>query len=104
MIKLIHGDCLEEMDKLIKQGVKVDAIITDPPYGMDLTPQREKGKFKNTKIINDNTLEWTDKFFKFCFDLTPKNSGSMFFCSHHSIPSFIESGKRAGFEVKNLMV
>jgi site-specific DNA-methyltransferase (adenine-specific) len=32
-IQLIHGDCLEEMDKLIKQGVKVDAIITDPPYG-----------------------------------------------------------------------
>ena len=33
MIKLINGDCLEEMDKLIEQGVKVDAIITDPPYG-----------------------------------------------------------------------
>ena len=33
MIKLINGDCLEEMDKLIAQGVKVDAIITDPPYG-----------------------------------------------------------------------
>jgi site-specific DNA-methyltransferase (adenine-specific) len=32
-IQLIHGDCLEEMDKLIKQGVKIDAVITDPPYG-----------------------------------------------------------------------
>ena len=32
-MKLIQGDCLEEMDKLIEQGVKVDAIITDPPYG-----------------------------------------------------------------------
>ena len=32
-IKLYHGDCLEVMDKLIEQGVKVDAIITDPPYG-----------------------------------------------------------------------
>jgi len=30
---LILGDCLEEMDKLIEQGVKVDAIITDEPYG-----------------------------------------------------------------------
>ena len=29
---LIHGDCLIEMDKLIKQGVKVDAIICDLPY------------------------------------------------------------------------
>ena len=32
-IQLFQGDCLEIMDKLIKQGVKVDAIITDPPYG-----------------------------------------------------------------------
>ena len=34
MINLIKGDCLEEMDKLIAQGVKVDSIITDPPYGI----------------------------------------------------------------------
>lgn len=31
--KLYLGDCLEVMDKLIEQGIKVDAIITDPPYG-----------------------------------------------------------------------
>jgi DNA modification methylase len=33
-IKLFHGDCLEIMDQLIKDGVKVDAIISDLPYGM----------------------------------------------------------------------
>lgn len=32
-IKIYNGDCLEVMDKLIELGVKVDAIITDPPYG-----------------------------------------------------------------------
>ena len=32
-IQLYHGDCLEIMDKLIEQGIKVDAIIADPPYG-----------------------------------------------------------------------
>jgi len=31
-IKLINGDCLEEMDKLIEEEVRVDAIICDPPY------------------------------------------------------------------------
>ena len=30
---LIHGDCLEEMDKLIDEGVKVDLVLTDVPYG-----------------------------------------------------------------------
>ena len=31
--KLYNGDCLEVMDKLIEEGIKFDAIITDPPFG-----------------------------------------------------------------------
>ena len=34
MIELYNGDCLEIMDELIAKGVVVDAIITDPPYGI----------------------------------------------------------------------
>ena len=33
LIQLFNRDCLEVMDELIEKGVKVDAIITDPPYG-----------------------------------------------------------------------
>lgn len=33
-IILIKGDCLETMDKLIEEGVRVDCIITDIPYGV----------------------------------------------------------------------
>ena len=32
-IKLYQGDCLEIMDILIEKGIKVDCILTDPPYG-----------------------------------------------------------------------
>lgn len=35
---LYNGDCLEIMDKLIAENVKVDAIITDPPYGSTSCP------------------------------------------------------------------
>ena len=31
--KLYKGDCLEIMDKLIEEGVKVDMVLTDLPYG-----------------------------------------------------------------------
>ena len=31
--ELYKGDCLEIMDELIEQGVKVDCVLTDPPYG-----------------------------------------------------------------------
>ena len=31
-MRLINWECLEEMDKLIAENIKVDAIICDPPY------------------------------------------------------------------------
>ena len=31
--EIYNGDCLEVMDRLIEEGIKVDCIITDPPYG-----------------------------------------------------------------------
>ena len=31
-IQLIQGDCIEEMQKLIDNGVKVDLVVTSPPY------------------------------------------------------------------------
>ena len=31
--QLYNGDCLELMDYLINQNIKVDCILTDPPYG-----------------------------------------------------------------------
>jgi site-specific DNA-methyltransferase (adenine-specific) len=30
---LIQGDCIEEMQKLIDEGIKVDLVLTDLPYG-----------------------------------------------------------------------
>ena len=32
-IELYNDDCLKIMDELIKNDIKIDAIITDPPYG-----------------------------------------------------------------------
>ena len=36
---LIHGDCLEEMQKLIDDGTTVDLVLIDPPYNIN----KEKG-------------------------------------------------------------
>ena len=32
-IDLMQGECLKIMDNLVSDGTKVDAVITDPPYG-----------------------------------------------------------------------
>ncbi len=33
MLKLIQGDCISEMKKLIEEGIQVDMVLVDPPYG-----------------------------------------------------------------------
>lgn len=58
-IKLYWGDCLKIMDGMIADGVKVDAIITDPPYGTtackwdSVIPFEEMWKRLN-KLIKSN--------------------------------------------------
>ena len=71
-VNLFNGDCLEVMDRLITLGVKVDAIITDPPYGISLTPQRKNGKFKDTKVLNDENINIIKEFLQRAEKLTDR--------------------------------
>lgn len=61
-VKLIQGDCLEVMDKMIEKGIKVDMILCDLPYGttkckwdtiipFDKMWDRYKKLIKNTSAI-----------------------------------------------------
>ena len=57
--KLYQGDCLIVMDKLIKEGVKFDLILTDPPYGTTACKWDNVIPFepmweKLNKLIKDN--------------------------------------------------
>ena len=100
-IQLFQGDCLEVMDKLIEQNVKINAIITDPPYGINLTPQRKTGKFKNTKVLNDDSLEWIDDFVDKSFLLT--NNLTIVFCGWQTIDVVKKSLERK-YIIKNILV
>lgn len=56
---MFQGDCLEIMDKLIKESVKVDMILTDPPYGTtsckwDSVINFEKVWERAKKLITNN--------------------------------------------------
>jgi DNA modification methylase len=52
---VLFGDCLEILPTL----GRVDAVVTDPPYGIGdapfLAPDRQ-GKFKGA--VNDSRLDW----------------------------------------------
>ena len=58
MIDLYNGDCLVEMDKLIEQGVKVDCVITSPPYWKGFAYE---SYFNSYKQYLDWCGLWADK-------------------------------------------
>lgn len=99
--KLYQGDCLRIMDELINDGVKVDAIISDPPYGMDFKSNYRKEKYE--KISNDNDLSFLDDYFKKCDELLNENTHIYCFCSWHHIDKFKIAFEKY-FTLKNIIV
>ena len=92
-MRLIHGDCLTEMQTLIEEDVKVDLILTDPPYNISKeNDNRDRSKMdspimRRKKPINydfgtwDNMerkefLEFTNEWYNLCVQLL-RDGGAM---------------------------
>lgn len=101
MIELHHGDCLEVMKSISNNSV--DAIITDPPYGMNFQSNRRVVHDKFNKIKNDDNLNWINDFMFECNRVLNNNTAIYMFCSWHFIDVFkVEFEKY--FKLKNILV
>ena len=101
MYKLYNGDCLEMMDRLIDEGVKVDCILTDPPYGMNFKSNHRKEKYNY--IENDNNLDFIENYFSRCHALLKEDTHIYCFCSWHNIDKFKMEFEKY-FKLKNIIV
>lgn len=96
-----HWDCLEIMDMLIEQWIKVDAIITDPPYWMKYVSNRRKIKY-NKIIWDDNTN--MQEFFDKSYNIMKNNSHIYVFCNEYCIGDFRNQLLKSWFSVKRMLV
>ena len=101
MYKLYNGDCLEVMDRLIDEGVKVDCILTDPPYGMNFKSNYRKEKYNF--IENDDNLDFIKNYFSRCYTLLKEDTHIYCFCSWHNIDKFKMEFEKY-FKLKNIIV
>ena len=103
---LIYGDCIEEMKKLIDEGVKVDLIITDPPYGINYKTNHRKNKnheFCST-IENDEDTEISRKALPLLYKLL-KDGGAMYLFTQDSVlAETLNLVEESGFKLKNILV
>jgi len=92
---MIHqGDCIETMKKMIDEGIKVDSIVTDPPYELGFM-----GKKWDSSGIAYNWETWS-----LCLDLLKSGGHLLSFGgsrTYHRMAVAIEDG---GFEIRDQLM
>ena len=71
-IELFHGDCLDIIPKLVAEGRVADAVVTDPPYGLEFMGKEwdkpwgrrfSEHVYKDgSKALLPNSISGNDKF------------------------------------------
>ena len=93
---LYLGDCLEILPTL----GKIDAVVTDPPYGIDYQSSWRTDKTARLpKIAGDADLSFMPDFLNSLFDLTPEDAHAYIFCRWDKWP--LPAGR---WKTKNMVV
>lgn len=103
--RLIQGDCIDEMQKLINEGVRVDMILTDPPYLMNYHTGRIKDKTHDfrTPIANDTNFELIADVMPLLYRLLKMGGGFYMFCNSNHIDYFKQQISKY-FDFKNILI
>ena len=101
--KIYNGDCLEVMDKLIEDNIKVDAIICDPPYMI-----AKKNNFHTMGRTGIDFGEWDKNVDLFSWmdripQLLNKNGSVVIFNSWKNLGDIARYCEKLGLEVKDML-
>lgn len=90
--KIYHQDCFAGMEQMIKEGMKVDLIVTDPPYILGGHKTDGGGNSAITQRVKRmaKTIEWIANDFDWerCFELFLKlqdTPNMLIFCSNKQL-------------------
>lgn len=103
---IYQGDSIKIIKELKKNGLKVNHIITDPPYNISKENNFTTLKHKRTGV---NFGAW-DTAFDVCswipefVDVLDSNGSIIVFCSYLYISFIIDSLQNNGIEVKDVLV
>ena len=121
-MKLYNEDCMKQMQEMIDDGIQVDSVVTDPPYGIHFMG-KDWDKFKGTKVTKSQVVtnlgagmrmtthkenmdfqKWCNEWAILCLELLKPGCYILAFSSsrtYHHLACGIES---AGFEVRDQLM
>jgi len=101
-VKLYQGDCIKNIQSLIKDGVKVDLILTDPPYNIS-----KKNNFHTMGQRGIDFGEWDKGFDLYLWidsavQLLNKNGSMIIFNDWKNLGNIARYAETLGMEIKDL--
>ncbi len=102
---IYNEDCIRGMQRLLQENVKVDCIITDPPYLMNFrSGKRPKEHRFSQPILNDKDQTSLIKTSIFYMSQLLKEGGACYvFCSEHHIDLFKQEIEKY-LSIKNILI
>ena len=94
--KIINGDCIEQM-KLLEEN-SVDAIVTDPPYGLAF--MGKKWDNMDSKQFQDFTNQWA----RACWDVLKPGGFLLAFGGTRTYHRLVCGIEDAGFEIRDTIM
>ena len=104
-MQLFKNDAIAQMQLLHQQGVKVNAIVTDPPYG--ISRKNNLHTMRNRQGVDFG--EWDKNFdptswLKAAYDLLDENGSMIIFCGFRQLSTITDALEALGCEVKDQCV
>ena len=73
-IKLYNGDCIDTISQMIKENVKIDKVITSPPYNIIRPSCKDRGyDVYEDGMSNKEYCDWMVKIFELYNQILNKN-------------------------------
>ena len=88
---LLNGDCIEQMQKLIDEGVRVESVVTDPPYELGFM-----GKSWDASGIAFDKKTW-----ELAFQLLKPGGYLLAFSASRNYHRMAVAVEDAGFEIRD---
>ena len=103
VFSLYNDDCLTVMDKLIQDNIKVDCVITDPPYNIS-----KKNNFKTMGRNGIDFGEWDKEsdifsYINLIYLLLNKNGSLIIFNDWKNLGYIVKYAENIGFECKDMI-
>lgn len=89
--QIIHADCVEALAKMVREGVQVDSIVTDPPYEIGFMGR----EFDKTGIAH-NIEMW-----KLCLQVLKPGGHLLAFAGARTYHRMVVAIEDAGFEIRD---